>query len=278
MYQTTSYAQMLKLANVRYLGDTRQSTKLIKSYVHNCETYGIYLAPSTLARDNKHPHINTCPFAFVCKDVCLNKSGQNKLRSIKDNHGVTFIDKARIRKTHLFYDNRALFMEIMVCEIMRAKKHAEKHGKMFAVRLNCTSDLSPELFTLRGKNILELFPDVQFYDYTKVPSRLELTKKYNNYYVVFSYDGTNWAVCNKYLSEGGNVAVVFDLYDENGKHYMPTTWRGYTVKNCDNDDIRFMDNIKGGICGLTYHKTSNDYRSGKYKPIHSPMIVRDILQ
>ena len=56
----------------------------------------------------------------------------------------------------------------------------------FSVRLNGTSDLSPEQFHLEGVNILEIFPEVQFYDYTKVYKRIELTKKYTNYDITFS--------------------------------------------------------------------------------------------
>ena len=44
----------------------------------------------------------------------------------------------------------------------------------FSIRLNGTSDLSLLTFKLGGKNILEIFNDVQFYDYTKVANRFNI--------------------------------------------------------------------------------------------------------
>jgi hypothetical protein len=81
----------------------------------------------------------------------------------------------------------------------------------FSVRLNGTSDLSPELFVDpdTGLNVLQLFPNVQFYDYTKVYKRIALMEKYPNYDLTFSYDGYNDEECKKFLENGGKVAVVF---------------------------------------------------------------------
>ena len=68
----------------------------------------------------------------------------------------------------------------------------------FAIRLNCTSDINLEEFELNGKNILQLFPDTQFYDYTKVLKNTTLTEKYSNYDITFSYSGENWEDCEDY--------------------------------------------------------------------------------
>lgn len=74
-------------------------------------------------------------------------------------------------------------MRIMIAEIQKYKDRAARLGYEFSVRINGTSDLSPLLFVNEdGKNILELFSDVQFYDYTKVPTRIKLSQKYNNYF------------------------------------------------------------------------------------------------
>ena len=67
----------------------------------------------------------------------------------------------------------------------------------FLYVFNGTSDLSPLVFKYQGKNILEWFPNVQFYDYTKVPSRYRLLSKYKNYDLTFSFDGHNWDKCEE---------------------------------------------------------------------------------
>ena len=269
------YTEALKKLGISYLGATTQSAKLTYSYNHGWETYGVYLALATLARDEKHPYINLCPCSDMCRDFCLNKAGHNKAATLHaTNNELSHIDKSRIKKTHLFYDNRELFMEILIHEIERYQRRAKKHGMGFAVRLNCTSDLSPEIYKYKGKNILEIFPNVQFYDYTKVPSRLALAEKYPNYDLTLSYDGTNEELCKEYLSKGGKVAVVFDVW-ENGKQILPTTWWGFDVEDANGTDTRFL-NTPGTIMGLHYHKTSNDYVNGQYRPKETPFIVRSL--
>ena len=271
-----NYAEARRKAGISYLGATKQSTKLTYSYNNGWNTYGIYLAPSTLARDAKHPYINNCPFSQMCAESCLNGSGQNKIQTLKNHFNeVSFIDKARIRKTHLFYDNRELFMKLAIHEIRKAQRYAKKHEMGFAIRLNCTSDISPTRFIYKGQNILEIFSDVQFYDYTKVPSRLALAEEYANYDLVFSYDGTNWEVAEEYLKKGGKVAVVFDIYDEKGHQTLPSEWRGYSVIDANGSDTRFLD-PKGTIMGLHYHRVANDYKNGKYEPADTPFVVREL--
>lgn len=277
-----NYKQALRQNNIAYLGRTRQSAKLKYSYENGVETYGIYLAPATLARDENHPNLNVCPFSQVCAAFCLNKSGHNKYETLHIGLGKrSKIDAARIRKTHLFYDNRELFMQILIHELLAAKKHAEQNGLGFAVRLNCTSDISPEQFIYKGKNILEIFPDIQFYDYTKVPSRLILMDKYSNYHLTFSYDGSreNEIVSKNFLAQGGNVAIVFDTLNDKGQQILPKTFWGFEVEDANKSDTRFLAK-KSTIQGLHYHRTANDYRmvNGKYvySPTETTFIVRKL--
>jgi hypothetical protein len=115
---------------------------------------------------------------------------------------------------------------------------------------------------------LELFPDVQFYDYTKVYNRIALMEKYSNYDLTFSYDGYNWEECEKFLQHGGKVAVVF--YSENGT--LPTEFKGYNVVDANGYDMRYLD-PKGSIMGLHYHKTANDYKSGHFVKPNTPFVI-----
>ena len=245
----------LKELNVSYLGGCTTSAKVMKSLKNGCLTYIIYLAPADLSGHN------VCPNHTWCKELCLNGSGHNKGDILA--HGKnSLINISRIKKTNAFYNNRETFMQLMIHEIKRYKKVAENSNLHFAVRINGTSDLSPELFKFptveNGKNILEIFPEIQFYDYTKVASklRLSLPNKYNNYDLTLSYNGHNWNECEKYLKQGGKIAVVFE-------NDLPYLFKGYKVNNANEYDMRFED--KGGeICGLHYHRVAANYKDGIY--------------
>jgi hypothetical protein len=161
-------------------------------------------------------------------------------------------------------------MEILIHEIESKRARAKRLGYGFSVRLNGTSDLSPILFKdpISGKNILEIFSDVQFYDYTKNPNRVKLMQKYPNYDITFSYDGYNWEDCEKFLNEGGKVAVVF--YSD--KETLPKSFRGWNVVDANGYDMRYLD-PKRSIMGLHYHKTANDYKSGKFVKPNTPFVI-----
>ena len=94
-----------------------------------------------------------------------------------------------------------------------------------------------------------MFPDIQFYDYTKVPNRIELVKKYDNYDLTFSYDGYNWNVCTDMLKNNVRVAAVF-------KYALPDVWNGVKVIDGDLYDTRFIDE-RNVIVGLKYKQVRN---------------------
>lgn len=262
------YIKDLKEAGFSYLGGLKTSAKMEKSYKHNVATYCVYLAPATMAgRTKKGSRINVCPFSQHCKDLCLNGSGHNKADILKNGGKLSTINQARIKKTRLFYNDRDMFMRLLIHEIDRDMKFAKSKGMDFSIRLNGTSDLSPELFKVGDQNILEMYPNVQFYDYTKVPKRLELMKKYPNYDLTFSFDGYNWETCEKFLQDNGKVAVVFD------SPVMPKTYKGYKVIDANDYDMRYLD-PKGCIMGLHYHTTANDNGLVKAEDIDSKFVVK----
>ena len=102
------------------------------------------------------------------------------------------------------------------------------------VRLNGTSDLPWERIAVNdnGQTILALFPDVQFYDYTKVPNRRNLPA---NYHLTFSLAESNLSDATSELANGRSVAVVF-------RHKaLPESYLGHKVVNGDETDLRFLD-------------------------------------
>ena len=95
---------------------------------------------------------------------------------------------------------------------------------------------------------MELHPDVQFYDYTKVLNYLDHDLK--NYHITFSDSGKNQADQLAAMEKGANVAVVF-------KDKLPKRWRISHGSSCndrrvidgDAHDLRFKD-PRGVVVGL----------------------------
>ena len=259
-----NYTKTLRDLGISYLGKHSQSMKMRLSSENGTITYCLYLAPWQMSG------YQVCPGGLHCHKFCLNGSGHNKSDILAHGTELSRINQSRVKKTRLFYENKNLFMKLVIHEITKTKRYAEKHNMGFSVRLNGTSDLSPEAFVYEGKNILEWFPNVQFYDYTKVPNRFGLVEKYSNYYLVFSYDGYNWENCKKALDRGINVAVVFA-----NQEMLPMKFAGYPV--CDGNlwDMRYLD-PKGHIVGLHYHTTAANYdRNGNYIAPDDDFVISD---
>jgi len=192
----------------------------------------LYLAPSTMVDG-----LNLCPFASEgCKKACLFSAGRGVMRPVKTG---------RVRKTLLWRDNRELFWSQLISDINAVKRKAARDGLNPVVRLNGTSDIRWESQRVKtgnidAKNIMEIFPDVQFYDYTCDVKRLEKPLP-NNYHLTFSRKESNDNDVKKAIELGFNVAVVFAN--------MPKIWNNLPVISGDKNDLRFLDE-KNSIVGL----------------------------
>ena len=85
---------------------------------------------------------------------------------------------------------------------------------VLVIRMNGTSDLNWLAHKVEGgRNIFEMFPDVVFYDYTKmkpVAQKFLDQELPPNYHVTFSYGGKeNKDEALQILNKGGNLAVAF---------------------------------------------------------------------
>jgi hypothetical protein len=142
-------------------------------------------------------------------------------------------------------------------DIQKGIKMAEKLDLIPVFRLNGTSDLSWEKYTVgsTGMNLFQLFPNVQFYDYTKVLGRK--VSQYFNYFLIFSKADGNDADVAGAMAQGMNVAAVFDA--------IPESYNGRDVINADETDLRFLD-PKGVIAGLK--------AKGKAKKDYSGFVIR----
>ena len=196
----------------------------------------LYLAPSNLSG---YP---VCSFAALaqCEIPCLNTAGRGKFDATQ---------KARIRKTLMYHQYPELFNVLLICEMDRALRKAQRMGLTLVVRLNGTSDIAWEnvivlksFSVLKNRflewNIFDLFSKIQFYDYTKAPTRHKLPDNYN---LTFSYSGAKsfTPIVDKWAKKrtNQNIAVVF------GHHTMPVVFDNREVINGDSTDLRFLDPI-----------------------------------
>jgi hypothetical protein len=193
--------------------------KTVKGTKYGFLTGILYLAPAKISGHE------VCPSRSEgCTAGCLFTAGRGAYSSVQS---------ARIRKTQLLFNNRFEFLKILDDDIRLLKIKADKQGLKPCVRLNGTSDLGWEGF---AKELMEKYPDVQFYDYTKVPSRMlrYLDGKFPaNYHLTFSKSESNDDDVAMVLHNGGNVAVVFKN--------KPEKYNGYTVVDGDQSDLRFLD-------------------------------------
>ncbi len=243
----TTIANAKKETGLSYLGGINTSSKLAKNKkVSGNLTYIIYLAPSTQSG------YDVCLFSTPeCRLGCLATSGRASMEL--NSNGLKRIKNARIKKSKLFFEDEAFFMDWMIAEIKVAQRKAIKENFDFSVRLNGTSDIDWACVEIDGANIFGHFPDVQFYDYTK--QYLKFADNIPNYHLTFSYSGhsSNIETCKMVLEQGNNVAVVFDV--KKGKA-LPQTFMGYPVVDGDLTDARFLDE-KGVIVGLRFKKIAD---------------------
>jgi hypothetical protein len=171
--------------------------------------------------------INTriCPYQDIakCKNACLVTAGRGKFSNVQE---------ARQRKTELFLNNRNEFMSQLITDIQKFIRACQRKSKKPALRLNGTSDIQWENIKVDGQNLFEMFPDVQFYDYTKIPTRK--VEQYQNYHLTWSYSEANEKYAEYFNKVPYNKAVVF-----NGD--LPKTFKGLEVIDGDIHDMRFLD-------------------------------------
>jgi hypothetical protein len=224
-------------------------------------TYIMYLAPHT----QNSKGVNLCAKASKgCAIACLFGSGAARF----DN-----VQLGKINKTEYFIADSKAFLLQLTIEIEKIQaKHLAIVGektlskkpvyKKFAIRLNGTADIPWERLKVKdGLNIFELFPDVQFYDYTKLDERFTNRIMPSNYHLTFSRSEENDVESLDILNRGFNVAYVFGIKDVQD---LPKTYLGFKVINGDESDLRFLDE-QNVIVGLKYKLLTGKGTKGKNK-------------
>ena len=190
-----------------------------------------------------------------CTDLCLNTSGHGGIAL--DENGLNTVQVARIRRTRWYRRDRRAFMRRVVRELERLEREAEELGLILVVRMNGTADIkwwtSHPCYRgeVRYASVFEAFSHLQFYDYTKRPTRL-WTHVPANLHLTFSLSEENELEARAALAAGANVAVVFDaVLERRGRPAgaLPETFWGHPVIDGDVHDLRFLDR-QGCVVGL----------------------------
>lgn len=210
----------------------------------------LHLAPARLSGHE------VCPGATAgCRAACLNTAGRGGLIAGSSRLSydevlagkVNAVQAARIARTRYLFADREAFLRQLLKEIAAFVRKATAEGFIPAIRLNATSDIRWEAgaFHVDGKSVMEHFPEVQFYDYTKLANRRNLP---SNYHLTFSLADGNAAKAAEALANGLSVAAVFrDV--ETREEYMRTGFMGAAVIDGDETDLRFLDPA-GVVVGL----------------------------
>jgi len=203
------------------------NAKTVKGQSKGYLTGILYLAPGRLSG-----LVNVCPHASAaCDELCLYYAGRGAFNSVQ---------KARTAKTVFYVKDRETFLSTLKENVASVIRKAKSKGMRATVRLNGTSDIGWERYT-----VIQAFKRTRFYDYTKNAKRMHAFldgKLPSNYSLTFSRSESNEADCLAILARKGNVAVVF-------RKTLPKTWQGYRVIDGDANDLRFLD-PKGVVVGL----------------------------
>ena len=225
------------------------NAKTIKGQAKGYMTAVLYLAPF------KSAGINVCPMAELagCWRGCLNTAGRGGISkgSVKfAPYGIELPDNAiqncRIKRTRFYAEDRDGFMAQLHKEITAFIKKAERKDLTPVVRLNGTSDIQWE----RGHpvadqaDIFAAFPDLTFYDYTKIYKRFNRDLP-SNYHLSLSYSEASekYAKQCQYMHReyGINLIKVYRDKATVAEARMFLEECRVNVIDGDAHDLRFLD-------------------------------------
>ncbi len=217
--------------------------KTVKGEKKGYLTAIMYLAPNVVATRK-----TLCAHASpACIVACLYTAGRGAFSNVQN---------ARMSKARWFESDPVAFMLALHKDIDRFQAYATRRGFIPCVRLNGTSDILWErLRAIDGRNIMDCFPALQFYDYTKCPPRLRRGLP-SNYDLTFSQSENNLHATKQALNDGFRIATVF--------HTLPAKHLGRKVIDGDANDLRFL-NRAPCVVGLKAKGKARQDKSGFVK-------------
>jgi len=224
----------------------------MKSIIHDTKEriyYSLMLAPASTSG------FNVCSASGECEKFCVSFTGKG---------GIPTVQKARIRKTLLFMNERDLFFELLENDICKLVEFAYQQKKQLVIRLNTFSDLA---FELIKPELFKTFHDVIFIDYTKRKDRIlryirNLFPK--NYFLAYSNNEKSEDFSMFALQNGVNVSFVVRRPKQ-----MPLRIERFPVTDADYSDSWIIDN-KGTI-GILKAK-------GKLISSNSPFVLNSFIE
>lgn len=206
--------------------------------------YSLMLAPASTSG------FNVCSASGDCERFCVSFTGKG---------GIPTVQKARIRKTLLFMNDRQTFFELLENDICQLAEYAHQQKKQLVIRLNTFSDLA---FELIKPEIFKIFSDVLFIDYTKRKDRIlryirGLFPK--NYFLAYSHNEKSEDFSIYALQNGVNVSFVVRRPKQ-----IPLKIEGFQVTDADYSDSWIIDNV--GTIGILKAK-------GKLINADSPFVL-----
>lgn len=216
---------------MKLLSNPTTNYKSNKNIKIGYNTYYLSLAHSDISG------YNVCAMAnkLMAKENNKNKSSCSSVCVAYNGNAQRFpkIMEARIRKTKLFFEDRNEFFRLLIKDINAAIKSSIKKQLIPTFRLNTYSDIKYENIKVNHNNkvynnIFEIFPEIKFYDYSKIANR----KTPKNYELTYSYYGNKKALNNEINNK--NVAIVFDQ--------LPKKYKNRIVIDGDKTDLRTIEN------------------------------------
>jgi len=222
------------------------------------------LGLASAQRINDEQQATTCPKSAICEALCLGEtSGQNELYGGEGPYrsGPRL---SQYLKTEALVVNPEAFTTTLIKQIEAFRNEAKELDYYPAIRLNVTSDLAGKYL----QPIIDMFPDVMFYDYTKLITAKPVAA---NHHLTYSSTGasqvvngeniynkeSNWdQMVNTVLPSGRNVAMAFTSRNDMPEFVKDErTGKTFEVWNGDEYDARFLDPKRedgvGWIIGLT---------------------------
>lgn len=213
-----------------------------------------------------------CPMAKLagCWLGCLNVQGHGGIAKRGDVIATdagplpnNSVQRARLSRTELFNTDKPAFFSQLIKELRAFIARAVRKGLTPTIRLNGTSDIQWENLKVFPKytredgsvaiaTIFDIFPDVQFYDYTKIVKRVSvayLARLPANYHLSLSYSEATKRYANAcvkaHIEENASLVVVVRDLEVKARFLANVD----NAVDGDEHDLRFFDK-RGSIVVL----------------------------
>ncbi len=142
----------------------------------------------------------SCPQALSCKKYCYGQQCRYCFPKVKN----CLKERYEVTKTREFCDR-------MASEIF--------YKKATHIRIHSTGDFYNRTYLKKWLQIMECFPEVKFYCYTKSVKLLKSIEIPSNFYVTYSFGGKQDSLINKRWDRHAVVFSSVSYLQKSGYHY-----------------------------------------------------------